>query len=141
MLKPMIKASEFNNIVPFHRSSVNHTNQPDNNTTFSELEGASIHLWYLTPAFSCNVWRSQSLADTWHILIHGCSNTWNQLDKVVFEATLLGKMHDVIRVVKALAGTGTPCWVNYDSGFGVWLYRWYDSIAGEWIELEANTAD
>lgn len=137
----MNKASESNNIVLFHRSNVTHINQWDTDTTVSEFEDLSIHLWYLTPTFSCNIWRKQLQADAWHIVIHDCSTALHQLDRVVFEATLIGTMHDATSVVETVVGVGNPCWVNYNYGFGVWLYRWYDSMAGEWIELQARTAD
>lgn len=137
----MSKASEFNNIVRFHRSDVAYFDQWNIDIILAEWEDLSIHLWYLTPVFSCNVWHSHSQADTWHIVIHDCSTALNEVDKVVLEQTLTGTMHDAIRVVEVFAGIGTSRWINYDRGFGVWLYRWYDSMTGEWIELQANTVD
>ena len=137
----MSKASQFNNIVPFHRSNVTYFDQWDIDIAVAELEDPSIHLWYLTPAFSCYVWCSRALSNIWQVLIHDCSAALNQVDKVVLEQTLTGTMHDAIRVVEVFAGIGTPSWINYDSGYGVWLYRWYDSMTGEWIELQASNTD
>lgn len=137
----MTLAFECNNIVPFYRPIVTHIDQQNFDAVVAESESQSIYLWYLTPVLSCNLWHSEFQADTWHIIIHQRCTDESEVRQVVFDETLNGTRQEAMQVVEAFAGIDTPCWINHELGLGVWLYCWYDSIAGEWIVPKAPITD